>query len=462
MPKIESGKPLHCVELVTGKNLTGTILISDDEIRAAIFSYTGHFNIKIDQPVFLQTETNEIVSLHSNLMANSGTNSRSIAPERATRRQEIISNLAVIGHDPWTAEDRVKRVVFRVKHTKQLMHHEAKVEAIGRSRFPEEEHLTIFHDAADGMTLNAWYAATYGMEFDTPKELWPTFGIEFGEPRPIRDYILHVSDYVDFLSFCLGVKLKPSAIRIDRLSFAQMKEAVGKHEYPGNHGVHYTWPETEVSDPDLWIGGSPVRAWDDDELASLRACLVIWMNRAASWRDTYNLMMAGFGLKNVVSSERLLNACRWLEDIPVGRAQPALSSSDIDAITAAAVSKALELGHGPAISERIANAVRWVRAETAEQRFKRLLSTIEEKFGNRIFPPQAIDHLKRANGFRNKSAHGHFTPESDAEFRAFSKSTRAMEALCYLLTALDLPIGSEGLERIRSNPVVRDYHMAYD
>jgi hypothetical protein len=64
--------------------------------------------------------------------------------------------------------------------------------------------------------------------------------------------------------------------------------------------------------------------------------------------------------------------------------------------------------------------------------------------------------------FRGKSAHGHFNPESEAEFRAFSKSTRAMEALCYLLTALDLPIGEEGLKRIGSNSVLRDYRMAYD
>jgi hypothetical protein len=52
MPKLKSGKPLHCVELVTGQSLTGTVLVSDDELRADIFSYTGHFHIKGEQPVF--------------------------------------------------------------------------------------------------------------------------------------------------------------------------------------------------------------------------------------------------------------------------------------------------------------------------------------------------------------------------------------------------------------------------
>ncbi|KRR29115.1 hypothetical protein [Bradyrhizobium retamae] len=462
MPKIESGKPLHCVELVTGKSLTGTVLISEDELRADIYSYTGHFHINGEQPVFLQTERNEIVSLHSNVTTIPGTSSRNIAPLREARRQEILSNVAVVGHDSWQAEDGVKRVSFQVKHTNQLMRHESKVKAIGRARFPTEEHLTIFNDAAQGMRVRAWYGATYGMEFEGPKELWTMFGLEFDEPQGIRDYIGHVSDYVNFLSFCFGVQLKPSSIRIDRLSFAQMMEAIEKHEYPGDHEVHYIWPEAEADNRDLWVGGSPVRCWDDKELASFRECLIAWMNRAAAWRRPNALMMTSFGLKNVVSSERLLNACRWFEDIPIAKAQPVLSGSDVNAIAAVAAAKAQELGHEAAIGERVAGAIRWIRAETAEQQFSRLVGLFERKFGKGVVPDEAVEHLKRATYFRGKSAHGHFNPESDAQFRAFSKSTRAMESLCYLLTALELPISEEGRSRVGSNSVLRDYRMAYD
>ncbi|MBR0773314.1 hypothetical protein JQ625_00580 [Bradyrhizobium diazoefficiens] len=462
MPKIEIGKPLHCVELVTGQSLTGTVLVSNDELRTDIYSYTGHFHINGEQPVFLQTATNEIVSLHSNVTMNAGTNSRNTAPQRATQRQEILSNVAVVGHDPWRAEDEVKQVSFQVKHTNQLMHHDQKVKAIGRNRLPTEAHFTIFNDAAKGMTVRAWYGATYGMEFEGPTELWPTFGLGFDEPQSIHNYIAHVSDYVTFLSFCFGVQLKPSAIHIDRLSFTQMIEAMEEHEYPGDHEVHYVWPEVEVDNRDLWVGGSPVRSWDDKELASFRECLVAWMNRASAWRRPNALMMASFGLKNVVSSERLLNACRWLEDIPIAKAQPVLSGSDIDAIAAVAAAKAQELGHEGTIGERIAGALRWIRAETAEQQFARFVGTVERKFGKGVLPDEAVEHLKRAIKFRGKSAHGHFNPENGAQFRAFSKSTRAMEALCFLLTALDLPISEEGLSRVRANPVIRDYHMAYD
>ncbi|QOZ23631.1 hypothetical protein [Bradyrhizobium sp. CCBAU 51753] len=141
--------------------------------------------------------------------------------------------------------------------------------------------------------------------------------------------------------------------------------------------------------------------------------------------------------------------------------QPLLSGSDIEAIVAVAATKAQELGHDVAIGERIAGAIRWIRAETAEQQFKRLVGMVEARFGKGVLQDEAVDHLKRAISFRGKSAHGHFNPESDAQFRAFSKSTRAMEALCYLLTTLELPIAEEEIARVGSNPVLRDYRLAY-
>ncbi|MEX2164512.1 MAG: hypothetical protein WD823_09745 [Sulfuricaulis sp.] len=463
MFEIERGKPLHCVEMVTGKSLTGTLLISVEEISARIYSYTEFFFIEDnDQPVILLTETNHIVSLHSNITTVPGRTSRTIEPKRTIHRQDFVSNLAIVGHDPWMSHDKVKRVTFVVEHTKQLMRHKRKVKAIGRGRYPKEGDLTIFTDDAQGMTLRAGYTATYGSEFDSPKELWPGFEIEFDAPQSTTDYIVHVSDYVDFLSFCLGVKLKPTAIRVDRISFDQMKAAVKSQSYLGDHGVHYVWPETEIDKRDLWVGGSPVRSWDDEELSSFRACLVAWMNRAAEWRRSYALMMVSFGAKNVISAERLINACRWLEEVPIAQSQNALSSEEVEAISTAATQKAHELGHHQIIRERIAGAVKRVRAESAEERFTRLVAMLEEKFGKGILRGSVVAHLKRAIQFRSRVAHGHFNPESDVEFRAFAKSTKAMEAFCYLLTALDLPISKMGLERIRSNPLVRDYKHAYD
>lgn len=355
------------------------------------------------------------------------------------------------------AKDCVKRVSFRVRHTRDLMHHRAKVDALGRSKYPKEENFNLFGDTVEGMTLRARYAATYGMDFDSPTDFWPSFEIEFDEPQGIEEYIRHVLTYVQFLSFCFGVKLKPSEISIDRLSTADMMAALEKQAYPGHHAVHYVWPEAEFDKEDLWVGGSPVRAWDDGQLASLRACLAGWTKRVSPWKKAYTLMVMSFGLRHSFSSERLISACRWLEDIPIANARPALSDDAIAAISAIAGEKAVELGLGQTLRDRVAGSIKRLK-----QHFSRLLAMVENKFGPGILPGDVVGHLERAISLRGKSAHGHFSPDSDSEFRAFVKATRAVEALCYLLTALDLPINEAGIKRLRDHPLIRDYRMSYD
>lgn len=456
MPDIERGKPVHCVETVTDRNLTGMLLLSGDEIRVDLYSYTDPFQINVDQPIYLLAETGDIISLHANIDSSSG----SVSGQGPTiYHHGFISNVAVVGHDRWTDTDKVKYVSFTVEHAMELLRHKDKVKAIGSTRHPEEENFTILKEAASGLTLSAHYSAIYEIGFNAPKELWPVFVIEFDEPKSILDYIEHVLYYVDFLSFCLGVKLKPDKINIDRLSHDEMMAAAAARAYRGHHKVQYVWPEEKIESRDLWVGGSPVRAWDENELNTLRACLVAWINRAESWKKPYVMMTTSFALKSVISAERLINACRWFEDIPITQSQNALSDEHIEAIAAAATQKAEELGHAPIIRKRIEGSIRRLKAESSKERFTRLVAKIEEKFGKGILPENAVMHLKRAIEFRGKTAHGHFNPKSDEELSAFCTSIRAMEALCYLLTALDLPISAEGLKRVRSNPVVRDYRL---
>ena len=314
---------MHCTETVTGKGLTGTLLLSDDEIRADLYGYTEFFHIAVDQPIYFIVETGQVVSFHSNVEVGSGTTTHH---DRKIYHRGVIANVAVVGHDRWTESDEVKRASFTVKHSLELLRHEEKVKELGRTSYPTEEDLGVFCDAVNGMKLRAWYGATYGMDFDAPKEFWPMFEIEFDESKAIHDYIEHVSCCVHFLSFCLGVKLKPERIRIDRLSRDEMMAGLEVGTYFGSHEVHYVWPEEKINSQDLWVGGSPVRAWDDEELGALRACLVAWMDRAQAWKKAYVMMMTSFALKNVISAERLINACRWFEEIPTTQSLNAVSS----------------------------------------------------------------------------------------------------------------------------------------
>jgi hypothetical protein len=456
---IEVGKLIHCTETVTGKNLTGTLLVGDDEIRAELYSYGEHFHIASDQPIYFTAKTGEEVSFHSNIDGGSGTTTYR---DRRIHRLSFISNVAVVGHNRWTETDVVKRAAFTDKHSLEVLRHQEKFRAVQKADLRREDDLSVLNEETPDMTLRAWYGAAYGMYLDAPKDVWPMFEIEFNRSVGINEYIEHVSSYVQFLSFCLGAALKPDKIQIDRLSRDEMMAAIKTDSYFGRHDVRYVWPEQKLDPQDLWVGGSPVRAWNDEELFAFRACLVAWIGRAGTWKRAYIMMMTSFALKNVMSAERLINACRWLEEIPTAQSKNAISSKDIDEISTAATLKANQIGYSPVIHERIANAIKRIKAESSETRFTRLVATIEEKFGKGILPEKAVAHLKRAIQFRGRTAHGHFKPTNDKEFAAFVKSTRAMEALCYLLTALDLPISTAGLGRTGSNPIVRDYRDAFE
>ncbi len=448
---------IHCTELMTGTKLTGFFILHDDHIGAKIYSYDDPFYINTDTPIIIRTEDNEIVTLHSNVGGPPGNSYRPTTPPRICYRQDIISNIAVVGHDAWTDDDRVREVTFSINHSSWLLQHREKFEKLGLRTPRNEDSWYILNDRAGDLYIKVHYAATYGMHFDAPTSVLPRFSIEFGEPATISEYISSVNDYCRFLSFCLGAPLSPSDFHIDRLSFDEKVAAMQADSYPGDHKVHYVWPKSVIDSHDLWVGGSPVLAWDDDELAAFRACLVMWMERAPNWRKPYALMEACLTKRGVISSERLVNACRWFEEIPLAASKQAISDEDIDSISAAAAQAASIRGIDESIYHRIRGAIKRIKEETAEEQFRRLVKMVQGKFGPQCLPDTAIPHLKRAIALRGKTAHGLYNPEDETEFRAFVKSIAALEALCLLLTAYDLPINDKGIERMRSNPLIRDY-----
>ncbi|MHC1753734.1 ApeA N-terminal domain 1-containing protein [Humidesulfovibrio sp.] len=448
---------IHCTELMTGKNLTGFFSLRDDHIGVKIYSYDDPFYINTDAPIILRTEDNEVVTLHENVGGPPGNSYRPTTPPRICYRQDIISNIAVIGHDAWTEDDRVREVTFSINHSGQLLHHGDKFKKLGLRAPRDEDSWHIFNDRAGDLYIKVHYAATYGMHFDAPKSVLPCFSIEFCEPATISEYISSVSDYCRFLSFCLGAPLSPSDFHIDRMPYDEKIAAIQAGSYPGDHKVQYVWPQSVIDSHDLWIGGSPVLVWDDDELAAFRVCLVMWMERVPSWRKAYALMEACLKKKDVISSERLVNACRWFEEIPLAASKQAISDEDIRSISVAAAQAAGMRGIDESICHRIKGAIKRIKAETAEEQFRRLVKLVQGKFGPQCLPYTAIPHLKRAIAFRGKTAHGLYIPKDETEFRALVTAISALEALCFLLTAYDLPINGNGIERMHSNPLIRDY-----
>jgi hypothetical protein len=459
---IEPGKQILCQELNTGKGYTGFFYLDEKQITADICSYDKSFYFLPEKPIFFRTENNQIVSLHSNITNYPGSTVHTPEPRMQTHKLHIISNTAVVGDDRWETSDKLKRVTFLVSRARELLKHKEKFDRLVKAKLGDECDRDLFSVTVNAMTISAGYSSRYSFEYDATMNITPYLEIEFHEGLTLLEYIERVSCLVEFLSFSMGAHMKPSAIRISRLSGEELSAAIRAEAHSPDHAVHYVWPEAQVERMDLWKGGSLLHAWDEEELAALKECIALWFSRDSDWNEANAQMMHSLTLRNQFSADRLLTAFRWFEEIPLTRTQAAISDDHIELIAQAAAQKGSELGYG-AIKKRIVGALKSIKTESNEERFSRLLTMVKQKFGPDIVDQQFMTHLKRALDLRGKAAHGHYSPASDSEYSAFVKSVCAMEGLCFLLTACDLPITSAGIERrARSNPFVRDYRLAYE
>ncbi len=67
-----------CRELNTGKEYNGFFYFDDNTIKAEICSFEDSFYIKEESPIFLHSENNNIISLHSNISSPASLSLRSI------------------------------------------------------------------------------------------------------------------------------------------------------------------------------------------------------------------------------------------------------------------------------------------------------------------------------------------------------------------------------------------------
>ena len=237
-----------CRELNTGKEYNGFFYYDDKTIKAEICSFDEFFYIKEENTIFLHSENNHIISLHSNISSPAGSRFRGIEPKMTTYRQSILSNTAVIGHDKWEKDDLIKRVSFSVKHSDDLFKHKEIFDRYIKTKLTEEHESDIFSVTVNGLTIRVGYCATYSLDFDEPREIWPRIEIEFEEAVTLFEYLEYVKYVVRFLSLSLGVLLKPSGFKICRLSLEDMLAAVESNSYPGDYSVKYVWPEI-----DFWL-----------------------------------------------------------------------------------------------------------------------------------------------------------------------------------------------------------------
>jgi hypothetical protein len=467
--KPSAPRRLHCREL--NGDRTGIIILRDESIELYFVGYDEFVHLSADEPAYVVTEDGAVASLHVNVPGRHTSKSvttkfggkdrgRKSNKYRSVCQSGIISNITVIGANAWRPDDLVRRLVFDVAQTERVLRHREKVRSLGRSLHPSDADLTLYRAEGRDVTLTAGYVATYGVDTRSLTAYRPTFSIEFTAGCPLDEIEVHLVRYLAFLSFVLGGRVTPAAVRVDRLSLEEIVRSVEAGTYVGDYKVMWNWPSDEHDPMSLASHGAPFLAEDDSELAAWEIGLAEWINRSNVWERAYIRMTECLRLRHIVSGERLLAAWRWFEELPITGAERAFDDAAVEPVIQAALVAARDQGLAD-VENRIRGSLRRIGEETMRDRLTRLVSSVREHFDGANLLDGMFAYLGDARDFRGRVAHGHFAARDENEGQRFNKATLAMEALCFLLTARDLPMTDAGRRRIWSHPVLMGYQLAY-
>jgi hypothetical protein len=431
--------------------------IDPDEMAATLYSFEKLAPETNNSITTIRLENNLIASLHESFSVGVSTSHRFSG---SVYSNKIIANVVVLGRTAWKPLDAVRSARFTIEHSEDLMHHTDKFSAIADAEMGKMPDSTLLDLSAKGVNVKVSYSASFISPFRRPTKIGISYSIEFQHSTEIKTYLSIVTCIVQFVSAAMGFKCVPSDINISSLNYVDFVAAVNDRSYIGDHEVYYIWP-VKKPDQKVWVGNSFVHARNDVELVALVDVLRAWIMRDAQWRSATNMMMEVFRFDREISSQRLLNACKWLEEIPGATSNISVSADDIDRIASVAAAEAARLGHS-GFKERIAGVIRGqLKTESNVERFQRLHAAVCSRFGEQTLPGDAIPCLLKAMKFRGRVAHGAFEPADEEENKAFVRSIYAMEALCYLLTIKDLPMSDAGATRVSGIEIVANYRNCY-
>ncbi|GAA0640895.1 hypothetical protein GCM10009424_15160 [Sphingomonas ursincola] len=456
--RLEKDTDYICCEQFTGRAIQGALRLSDDRIEVRLVSFDDFFFIDRDtEHLPLRLEDNSYATMHSAFCGGPGSYS---SRTEKTHNQTISANTLTHGPDEWKPDDPIRHVTFELPRAEAFLRYDPKIKELESNSPWSEIDTYAFAVELPELTVRLGYRSTVSMVSERVRVEAPVFVIDFAQPRSIKTYLEDVQTIVRFVSSVLGLTMHPENIRIRRVSDEEMRSSVEKGDFLGDHSVTEMWfSKSHQDDGEARPYRAFVGLFDEEEMRAFRACLRVWIEREPEWARSNALMIECLRLQREISAERMLAACKWLEEVPTAKAVRVTDDSIVKIIVDAALQAADQLGQDR-LKARIPQALERLTLESHRERFERLVTKIADRFGPGVVHKDMPDHLIAAlRDFRGKVAHGHYEPQDDAESEAFARSIFAVEALCLLLTCFDMPMTANGLEWIRDNPLVEHYRL---
>lgn len=467
--EVENGKSYYCEVAIDRPSMSaeglqdaretvfvgGSFSIGDGAIRLRLVRFDDYFDVREGERLEARTESNWIASLFD--IVPTGTGQVGFG-KKAAYNASVLVNTAVIGWDAWSNEDRVRRTQFRVPSADLLLRHRPTYESLANNPMGQAADWTAFNAPISVGRVRVYYSAYSNMDSEYPRDVWPVVEIEFDESITLSALHKQTTAMLGFLSAAASINLSAREQVVSRLSHAELLDQLGCSMYPSEYSIYYY--ENYRRRPEQTIAARPYTAFgllhDDNERSAFIACLQSWFDRYTEWEGAASAMMVAFALRHETSSERLLNATKWIEVTPSTKAQPTISNRHVRWLSDLLNRNAVKLGY-VSIKDRLSGCLRQIANEQNSRRFTRIAADLKAFYGDDVVGDHLAEWVTEAFRFRGKAAHHPVIAQTDAEYMRLAMATYAAECFAYLMLLRALPISTEGKTRVASAPLVERY-----
>lgn len=448
---------IACVDLTTGKSIQGIIGFNEQDIlELNLTSFFGDFEAYRHDTIDLALENTKYMTLRGCVMSSHNKKFHFIEPNRTTYSTCILSNMGIVGPSLWQEHDHALIVRFSIPeaaYVLQSRNHIINAMKVGTDEWNPNSILLSFD--VPGGQAKIFYASKLTSSSVVAEEVEPRFEIEFSEKKTLQDVQYVINGIVSFFSFCMGIPMSPTNIMINKHSETEIEEAINSNIVLDDHEVVGQYRQFPIDDVEIESATSPFNASEPDSLLLFKDAITLWLQRQDQWFEAYSVLMGTLKHRRSISGDRLISACRWLEEIPDVASINVMNEVEFLQIVSAARFAAKSLGL-TSLNDRISNGLKNIKKETSKQRFHRICSELKltSKYG--IEHQSMVRKLANALAIRGRVAHRSYSGKITEEL---NESILAIEALCFLLTVRDLPSDDKSLILIKKHRMVDMYRM---
>ncbi|MBU2978913.1 hypothetical protein [Alteromonas sp. C1M14] len=426
-----------CREKSSGKNFPATFDTRNNDICAEVYNWEEFYSFDNGELILEDTNVN-FISLHNCIISPSA-----ICRSGKRYNKNIVhSDSAVIGPSPWGISDKIKRIHFSIDEALELFSNgNILIDFVHKYR-NGDFNSSLFSIAVSGykITFNISFGINSDLNVD-PIIKGINCCVEFNEPINLEDIHNGIWCVLSFVTLCLGNTILPKNVSISRCTYDKWNEHIEQnYQEDFKLSMHEVmWVDQRFGERFKQSRMALYRVNTEDEMDLFAAALKVWVQLTdTDWGDASRHMHRTLSLnQNHFTSERALNAFRWLESIPTFLPKKLGRDNVIDDLVNLVIEKTSEYDF---IQDRgrINGLLSKLNYETFRKQIDRTIQELSLEFPLLDTIPSITAHLINSRLVRAKAAHGLLDWKVKDKIDPF-KSVIALETLCFLLTMKELP-----------------------